>query len=624
MTHHKNSETSAVMDPIASMAPIDPFAHLHDEDYLQRFDHAFATHEQLVCPGGRSTQSLDGVWHFTLDLFDEGLRQKWFEDTPTPAPQWPKPRDYDAGQGEHITIPSCWTAHHAEHANQPQRANWAYFEGGAWYTRTLHHTPNPDKPRTILHIGAANYQARIFLNGLFLGTHLGGSTPFCVELSRHLHAGDNRLQIHVDNRRERQRVPMNHFDWFNHGGIYREMQLLSLPDVFIRDASVQLKPDGTYSTLLADVTLSDAVHAQATLHIDELGIHHSVPIHAGRAQLEIAARPELWTLDAPKRYTVRWELHHANVIAHISDTHTDLIGFREIRADGQKILLNGQSIYLKGICVHEDDTLLGKVSTEADVRQRFADARALGCNFLRLSHYPHHGHVARIADELGFLLWEEIPVYWAIDFANPRTLFDARNQMLELVRRDRNRASVILWGVGNENEDSDARLAFMSDLAHSVKGLDSTRLVGAACLINREKFCIEDRLTAHIDVIGINEYFGWYEPDFCGLKKLLHASAPDKPVIISETGADAMAGHHGKPTEFYTEECQAAVYAQQIKHLEKAPYVCGMTPWLLYDFRSERRQTVFNQGFNRKGLIAEDKKTRKQAFDVLARYYRSK
>ena len=171
--------------------------------------------------------------------------------------------------------------------------------------------------------------------------------------------------------------------------------------------------------------------------------------------------------------------------------------------------------------------------------------------------------MARIADELGFLLWEEIPVYWAIDFANPRTLFDARNQMLELVRRDRNRASVILWGVGNENEDSDARLAFMSDLAHSVKGLDSTRLVGAACLINREKFCIEDRLTAHIDVIGINEYFGWYEPDFCGLEKLLHASAPDKPVIISETGADALAGHHGKPTEFYTEECQAAVYAQQ-------------------------------------------------------------
>lgn len=195
-------------------------------------------------------------------------------------------------------------------------------------------------------------------------------------------------------------------------------------------------------------------------------------------------------------------------------------------------------------------------------------------------------------------------------------------QLIELIRRDRNRASVIVWGVGNENEDSDARLAFMRTLAQAAKAADPTRLTAAACLINREKFCIEDRLTEYIDVIGINEYFGWYEPDFSGLKRLLAASAPDQPVIVSETGADALAGHHGAADQFFTEECQARVYQQQIDHLALAPYVCGMTPWLLYDFRSERRQTVFNQGFNRKGLIAQDKKTRKLAFEVLARHYR--
>jgi beta-glucuronidase len=585
---------------------VDPFAHLHDEDYLAPYERQVISHDTLVSTSGRHVESLDGPWHFTLDLFDEGLRQRWFADTPLAAPEWPKPRDYDAGQGQTLHTPACWSL---------QRPEWRYFEGGAWYTRILSHLPDVERPRTVLRIGAANYQARVFLNGVFLGTHRGGSTPFCVELTKHLQKGHNRLQIQVDNRRERYRVPMHHFDWFNHGGIYREVELLRLPQLFIRDACVHLVPDGSFSKLTADVTLSDPVDATVTLTIAGLGISIELPLIAGQGRCDIDARPELWSPVNPRLYDVSFSLG--------TDEITERIGFREIRAQGQQILLNGQSIYLKGICVHEDDALLGKVSTEAEVRQRFADARELGCNFLRLSHYPHHEHVARIADELGFLLWEEIPVYWAIDFGNPVTRADAGNQMLELVRRDRNRASVILWGVGNENEDSDARLNFMRHLAEITRAADPTRLVGAACLINREKFCIEDRLTDHIDVIGINEYFGWYEPDFSGLQRLLDASAPDKPVIISETGADARAGHHGRPDEFFTEECQARVYEQQIAYLAHAPYVCGMTPWLLYDFRSERRQTVFNQGFNRKGLIAEDKATRKLAFHVLARHYHS-
>jgi beta-glucuronidase len=288
------------------------------------------------------------------------------------------------------------------------------------------------------------------------------------------------------------------------------------------------------------------------------------------------------------------------------------------------LLLNGAPIYLKGICVHEDDVQLGKVSTEADTRHRFADAKALGCNFLRLSHYPHHEQVAQIADELGFLLWEEVPVYWAIQFENPATLADARNQLLELIRRDANRASVILWGVGNENADTDARYRFMRELAEAVREVDPSRLIGAACLINREHFRIEDRLAQHLDVIGLNEYFGWYEPDYEGLRQLLANSSPGKPVIVSETGADALAGHRGGMRELFTEDCQAEIYRQQIKMVGEAPYVSGMTPWLLYDFRSERRQTVFNCGFNRKGLIAEDKLTRKLAFEVLAEHYRSR
>ena len=588
----------------------DPFEHLHDEAYAHPYEQPSLTHQTMVAMGqvgARHGTSLDGDWHFTPDLFDEGLRQRWFADDALPPESWTRPRDHDMLAAQTLQVPGCWTA---------QRPEWRHFEGSAWYLRLIDGTPTAGAPRTVLRVGAANYQARVFLNGVFLGTHRGGSTPFFAELSAHLRAGPgNHLLIQVDNRREPQRVPMNHFDWFNHGGLYREVALLHLPPVFLRQASLQLLPDGSFARLRCELRLSDPIDVLADIHIPALGLVQKVQVRQGHAVAVIDARPQLWSPASPFLYDV--------VFRCAGDEVRERIGFREIRAFGSQILLNGQPTYLKGICVHEDDRQLGKVSTEADVRRRFADAAALGCNFLRLSHYPHHEHVAQIADELGFLLWEEVPVYWAISFDNSATLDDARNQLLELLARDANRASVILWGVGNENADTDARYHFMRSLAQTARESDPTRLIGAACLINRQHFRIEDRLAEHLDVIGLNEYFGWYEPDFDGLRRLLANSNPGKPVVISETGADALAGHRGGERELFTEDCQADIYRQQIAIVAQAPYICGMTPWLLYDFRSERRQTRFNQGFNRKGLIADDKRTRKMAFSVLAAFYRA-
>jgi beta-glucuronidase len=304
-----------------------------------------------------------------------------------------------------------------------------------------------------------------------------------------------------------------------------------------------------------------------------------------------------------------------------ADHVVDRVGFRDIRVQGHDILLNGVPIFLRGVCVHEDDEILGKVTNDADIRRRFTHAKELGCNFLRLAHYPHHERVAEIADEVGLLLWAEIPVYWAIDFANPDTYADAENQLLELITRDRNRASVIIWCVGNENADTNARASFMSRLAEAARRADPTRLVSAACLINRSTFTIEDRLASHLDVIGLNEYFGWYEPDFSGLERLLANSHPDRPVVISEVGADALAGHRGGLRELFTEDCQAEIYRRQFDIIAKANWLRGFCPWLLYDFRSARRQTRFQRGFNRKGLIAEDKATKKLAFGVIAERY---
>lgn len=586
------------------MTAEDPFAHLHDEAYADRYATPRADRRTLVGTYGRPAEPVAGPWRLTLDPFEEGLRQGWtaFDDAPPTA--WTVPRDWDPEGGTPVPVPSCWNL---------LRPEWTHYEGAVWYETTLDWTPGADGGRAVLQFGAANYLARAFLNGRLLGVHAGGSTPFSVEITDTVRPGPNRLMVMVENRGRPDRVPMHHVDWVNYGGLHRPVALLRLPPVFVRDFGVALVPDGTFGRIRVDVALSDPVDGAARFACPDLGLDVPVPIVAGRGEAVVEARPDLWSPDAPRLYDV--------ALAFGPDRVTDTVGFREIRTRGTEILLNGRPLQLRGVCVHEDDVATGRVTSEADVLRRFRHLRELNGNFLRLSHYPHDEMVARTADRRGVLLWAEVPVYWAIDFANPATYADAENQMLELVARDRNRASVILWGVGNENADTDARLAFMAGLAAATRAADPTRLVGAACLIDREAFRIEDRLAAHLDVIGLNEYFGWYEPDFEGLRRLIANSSPDRPVIVSETGADAVAGLRGEGRTLFTEDWQAAFYRRQAEVLADAPWIRGLAAWLLYDFRSDRRQTRLQRGFNRKGLIAEDKTTKKRAFHALAAIY---
>ncbi|MBM3521626.1 MAG: glycoside hydrolase family 2 [Alphaproteobacteria bacterium] len=583
----------------------DPFAHLHDESYADGFAAGRVGHAQLVATGGRPIESLDGPWHLTLDLFDEGLRQKWYAEDDRPPSQWAIPRDYEVEAGERVAVPSCWNL---------LKPEWRYFEGAGWYTRMIDYAPGRPDERVVLQVGAAAYAALVFVNGRFAGAHRGASTPFSIELTKLLQPGPNRLQIMVENRRRPERVPMHHFDWFNYGGLYREVGLLRLPPVFIRRATVQLAPGSGFAAIEASVVLSDAVDGEVMLEIPALGLAEPIAVRGGVGCVRVAAKPELWSPASPTLYDV--------AVRFGADALRERVGFREIAVRGTSIELNGRPILLRGVCVHEDDLDLGKATTDADLRRRVADAKALGANFLRLAHYPHHDSMARLADEAGLLLWSEIPVYWAIDFANPDTYADAENQLHELIARDANRASVVIWGVGNENADTDARFAFMARLARAARAADPTRLVSAACLINRQTFRIEDRLAAELDVIGLNEYFGWYESNFDGLERLFANSDPGKPVIVSETGADAAPGHRAAGRVLFTEDWQAEFYRRQCALIERTSYVRGLAAWLLYDFRTERRQTGFQRGFNRKGLIAADKATRKLAFAELAAIYR--
>lgn len=580
---------------------------IHNEAYEARYTQPDLNHTGMIAVAGRPREQLNGAWHFTVDPYDTGLRTKWYEHDWREIRDHGFPWDYEADGGETMPVPACWNM---------QEPEYFYYEGSAWYAREFSYTADQPDERVFLRIGAANYAAMVFVNHQFLGRHLGGSTPFFVEVTGTLQQ-NNVLEICVNNDRALDRVPMRNTDWFNYGGLYRDVELIRVPKRFIKDFGIWLVPNNQFNAVAVSVTVSDdAAGDTVTVSIPELGVQQELTLTDGNIEATISVTPELWSPDNPKLYDV--------TVQFAQDIICDRVGFRQISVDGTTILLNGAPIFLRGMSVHEDDAELGKATSRDDILRRFQHAKELGCNFLRLAHYPHHELAAQLADEAGVLLWEEIPVYWAIAFDNPDTYQDAENQLLELINRDFNRASVIIWSVGNENADTDARLTFMGNLAKAAKAADPSRLVSAACLVNHVKIKIEDRLADELDVIGLNEYYGWYNPNYEELVQLGENSNPDKPVIITETGAGALAGQHGSRSDRFTEEYMEDVYRHQVAIIRTLDYIKGMSPWILYDFRASRRYNRFQQGWNRKGLIAADKQTKKLAFAVLQAFYQEK
>lgn len=577
---------------------------IHLENYTEQYEGKQATADTMVFDYGRKKALLNGEWHYAVDQYDTCLRQQWFKERSRDENGYTLPLDYSFDEWPIMHLPCCWNT---------QDEKYLLYDGSMVFTRTFSYHHNGDET-VLLKIGAANYLCRVFVNGVYAGMHRGGSTPGFFDITDAL-AEDNRILLVVDSTRRETQVPTENTDWFNYGGVYRDIELVFLPKIYIKDVQISLVNDGAFDKIQAKVCLSKSVSGEAVLTIEELGICASIPIEDGAGTLVLDAKPQLWSPEEPRLYEA--------TVSCMEDTVSDRVGFREIRVEGGDILLNGKPIFLRGISCHEESVQNGKALTDAERTENILLAKELGCNFMRIAHYPHHEQMARLADELGMLLWEEIPVYWAIRFEREKTYEDAQNQLRELMKRDWNRASAIIWSVGNENADTDERLKFMSRLAACAHEEGGNRLVSAACLVDSEKNVIADRLIEHLDVIGINEYCGWYTPDFEKLPQLMANSRPQKPVIITEFGADALEGHHGTITDKGTEECQAYVYERQIETLRRIDYVKGMTPWILYDFRCPRRTSYIQNYYNRKGLCSADKSYKKPAFYILQSFYRS-
>ena len=605
--------------------------------------------------------TLNGEWNYIVDVQEEGYYDYRMNPTPwgffrNAKPQRPEDLvEYDFDKSPTMHIPSDWNT---------QDERLFFYEGTVWFKKTFHVSINNEKlvisnydnqtsadpanksnhnysllitnyslNRVLLYFGAANYDCRVWVNGKEAGHHVGGFTPFNMDVSDLLVEGENTVIVKVDNKRHAEDVPTLIFDWWNYGGITRDVLLVKMPKTYIEDYSLRIAPEvGGFPTntkakscdinFTAQLNKQEAGH-KVVVYIPELKLEQQLTTDSeGKVITKFkvqSSKLKLWSPESPKLYQVHLSLDTA--------TFVDSIGFRTIETRGKEILLNGKPIFLKGISIHnEKPNGGGRANSVEDARTLLGWAKELGCNFVRLAHYPHHEEMVREAERMGILVWSEIPVYWTIAWNNPKTYDNARQQLTDMIRRDHNRANIIIWSIANETPHSKERDTFLGNLAKYARTLDDSRLIsmamevtGASNYVNR----LNDNMNQYVDVVSFNQYVGWYR-DVTDAPKMRWEIPYDKPVIISEFGGGARYGLHGQKNQRWTEEFQENLYVENIAMIDKIEGLAGTTPWILKDFRSPRRVLPGIQDYyNRKGLVS-DKGEKKKAFYVLRDWYQKK
>jgi beta-glucuronidase len=589
----------------------------------------FAQQDLLVNVYNRNAQSLNGKWNYITDPYENGYynyRYEPFDQQENPnksafflnSKQENKSEllEYDFDKSPTLNVPGDWNT---------QEDKLFYYEGTLWYKKSFDYVKKNAGNRAFLYFGAVNYQAEVYLNGKKLGTHVGGFTPFNYEVTGLLKDKDNFVVVKVDNKRKKDAVPTLNTDWWNYGGITRDVELVEVPANFITDYEIQLDPKNKKQvTGFIKLNGLAAANKKVTVEIPELNVKRDFITNAeGVAAISIDVKKvQYWSPGSPKLYAV--------TLTSGDDMLKDTIGFRTIRTDGHNIVLNDENIFLRGICIHEESPFDGdRANSVEDAVQLLTWAKELGCNYVRLAHYPHNEHMVRIAEKMGILVWEEIPVYWTIDWKNEATYKNAENQLSEMINRDKNRAATIIWSMANETPSSEPRNTFLKRLVTKARSLDPTRLISAAMEQNNYEGnplikTIDDPFAEVVDILSFNQYIGWYDgtPEKC--REVTWKITQNKPVVISEFGADAKAGYHADNMTRFSEEYQEYLYTETIAMLGKIEQLQGMSPWILKDFRSPRRPLPQMQdGWNRKGLYSE-KGEKKKAFYVLKAFYDAK
>lgn len=565
----------------------------------------------------RSNISLNGQWRYIVDPLENGYydyrlmpfeTNGFFENKTFTTSEL---QEYNFATATTMQIPSDWNT-------KDQRL--FFYEGTVWFQKDFTYK-KVLKTKAILYFGAVNYDAKIYVNGKLAGSHVGGYTPFNFDVTNLMKDGNNFVVVKVDNKRHKDNVPTVNMDWWNYGGITREVMVAQVPDTYIEDYLVQLdkKDKGKISGWIK--LNNETANQTVSISVPELKLKKNLSTDAkGMAYFEMKASPILWTPEKPKLYDIS--------ITKADEVIADQIGFRYIETKGKEILLNGKKVFLRGISIHEEAPFRqGRAWTQEDAVTLLTWAKEMGCNYVRLAHYPHNENMVKTAEKMGLMIWSEVPVYWTISWTNADTYKNAERQLHDMIYRDKNRCGIVIWSIANETPHGEDRDIFLSKLAKFARVQDNSRLISMAMEVTKSPNNIntlEDNMNEFVDIVSFNQYVGWYRGTNESCKTMEWVIPYNKPVIISEFGGGALQGLHGDKKERWNEEYQEELYKQNTQMFDRIEGLAGVSPWILVDFRSPRRQVPNIQDFfNRKGLISSEG-IKKKAFYVMKEWYQKK
>ena len=582
----------------------------------------------------REVLDLSGIWDFKLDPRDEGERLSWFSGLEAPRA---------------IAVPGSWN----------EQIDGAFnYMGPAWYFRRCPVPRGFRSDRVFLRVGSANYGARVWVNGTFVGAHEGGHLPFVFDVSRLVVAGHTAtVAIRVENELKPTRVPAGNlppgqglfglftgnprttFDFFPYGGLHRPVLLYSAPSLRVEDVTVNTTFEGEDGVVRVKIAQSEAGARKGRLRLRGAGAPIEAPVSFTGREAEATLRipkARAWSPDDPFLYELAVSLLGPG--GGEVDRYDLEVGVRTVVARGSELLLNGKRVFLKGFGRHEDFAVSGRGLNAPVMVRDNALLKWTGANSYRTSHYPYSEEEMRLADHEGFLVIDEIPavsLHFGDGEENVRArLEQCRRDVRDLIARDKNHPAVILWSVSNEamppnldfsggsTKADPVATDFLGGLIGLAHELDPTRPATLVAVMGAPMEWL-----ALGDVICLNRYWGWYvqpgnlEAGRAMLDKELeavHARVP-KPVILTEFGADTLSGNHSTDELMWSEEFQVAFLRTYLDVAATKDYVAGMQVWNLADFRTS--QGVLRPAtMNHKGVFTRDREPKMAAHFLRERW----
>ncbi|HLU10317.1 MAG TPA: beta-glucuronidase [Oceanobacillus sp.] len=562
----------------------------------------------------RQVVDLSGFWDLRFDPQGEG-RTGWTSGF---------------SGGRPAAVPASWN---------DQFEEWRDYLGDTWY-QTRFDLPwgwDANQQRIRLRFGSVNYLAEVWLNGVRLGTHEGGHLPFEFEINEAVRQEGNLLVVCVNGELAPDRVPPGNipprppdafesssfpagsFDFYPFCGIHRPVHIYATPRESINDLTVVTEIAGQNGRVHLRVEHGDATGVSVRAALRDTGITAEAASSGGSADLILdVPDAHFWSPDSPYLYDLDVELVQNGSVV---DRYSLPIGIRTIAIEGDQLLLNGQPIYLRGFGRHEDFPITGRGLLPAVIVKDYALMKWIGANSFRTTHYPYSEEMMMLADRLGFLVIDETPAV-GLFFAEEgldRRLALCRQYTQELIARDKNHPSVIMWSLANEpHSRRPAAKPFFRELYDLARELDPTRPITIVSYTG-----VDEESFEFVDIMCLNRYFGWYTQQgqldvaLPRLSEELDALYQKyrKPLIMTEFGTDTIPGFHAQPPEMFSEEYQAEFLTRYIELFQTKPYMVGEHIWNFCDFKTG--QAVHRMaGMNHKGVFTRDRRPKLAAHQV--------